>query len=76
LTETNLAILAAAGSRKTEYIIESALEVSLGRVLLLTFTSENQRHIVNRIEAKAGAIPPHITVMGWFSFLISQGAKP
>jgi len=45
-------------------------------VLLLTFTSENQRHIVRRLEHKAGTVPFHISVMGWFSFLISQCAKP
>jgi DNA helicase-2/ATP-dependent DNA helicase PcrA len=72
----NLAILAAAGSRKTEQIVESALGVTDGRVLITTYTNENQRHIVGRIEQKVSAIPPHISVMGWFSFLIAQGAKP
>jgi len=72
----NVAILAAAGSRKTEHVVESALDVTAGRVLITTFTNENQRHIVRRIEQKAGAIPSHITVMGWFSFLISQCVKP
>jgi len=72
----NVAILAAAGSRKTEHIIESALAVTDGRVLITTFTNENQRQIVSRIEQKVGTVPPHITVMGWFSFLISQCAKP
>jgi DNA helicase II / ATP-dependent DNA helicase PcrA len=76
LPNSNRAILAAAGSRKTEYIIESALAVTAGRVLITTYTNENQRQIVSRIEQKVGAIPNHITVMGWFSFLISQCAKP
>jgi hypothetical protein len=72
----NLAILAAAGSRKTEQIVESALGVTDGRVLITTYTNENQHHIVRRIEQKVGAIPSHITVMGWFSFLIAQCARP
>jgi DNA helicase-2/ATP-dependent DNA helicase PcrA len=72
----NRAILAAAGSRKTEYIIESALAVTDGRVLITTYTNENQRQILSRIEQKVGAIPVHITVMGWFSFLIAHCAKP
>ncbi|PKO23281.1 MAG: DNA helicase II [Chloroflexi bacterium HGW-Chloroflexi-1] len=72
----NVAILAAAGSRKTEQVVESALGVTDGRVLITTYTNENQRHIVRRIEQKVGAIPSHITVMGWFSFLIAQCAKP
>jgi DNA helicase-2/ATP-dependent DNA helicase PcrA len=72
----NIAILAAAGSRKTEQIVESALGVTDGRVLITTYTNENRRHIISRIEQKAGAIPAHISVMGWFSFLIAQCAKP
>lgn len=73
---TNSAILAAAGSRKTEYIVDSALAVSGGRVLITTYTNENQRQIVQRIEQKAGSVPSNISVMGWFSFLIAQCAKP
>ena len=70
------AILAAAGSRKTETIIESALAVSRGRVLILTYTLQNQRQIIARLEQKVGMVPPNILVMGWFSFLIQHCAKP
>ncbi|QVX40690.1 hypothetical protein J4H89_23135 (plasmid) [Ralstonia solanacearum] len=73
---TNLAILAAAGSRKTEYIVDSALAVSDGRVLITTYTNENQRQIIQRIEQKVGSVPSNISVVGWFSFLITQCAKP
>ena len=72
----NIAILAAAGSRKTEHIVDSALAVTDGRVLITTYTSENQRQIISRIEKKVGVVPSHITVMGWFSFLIAECAKP
>lgn len=73
---SSCAILAAAGSRKTEYVVESALAVSDGRVLITTYTNENQRQIVQRIEKKTGYMPSHISVVGWFSFLIAQCAKP
>ena len=63
-----VAILAAAGSRKTEHIVDAALAVSHGRVLITTYTTENQQHIVRRIEQRVGVVPPHITVMGWFAF--------
>src|SRR5436190_20065095 len=76
LSDRNVAVLAAAGSRKTESIIDAALALRDGRTLIVTFTNENQRHIVSRIEAKAGHVPPHISVMGWFAFLINQCAKP
>lgn len=72
----NTAILAAAGSRKTECVVEAALAVAGGRVLITTYTDENQRHIARRIEQKVGVIPKHITVMGWFRFLITQCVKP
>lgn len=74
--QNNLAILAAAGSRKTEQIVDSALAVQGGMVLITTYTNENQREIVRRIESKVGFLPQHISVMGWFSFLITQCAKP
>lgn len=70
------AILAAAGSRKTEYIVDSALAVTDGRVLITTYTNENKRQIVQRIEQKAGTMPQHISVVGWYSFLIAHCVKP
>ncbi|MEE4379793.1 MAG: UvrD-helicase domain-containing protein [Candidatus Competibacteraceae bacterium] len=76
MASDNLAILAAAGSRKTEQIVELALAVKSGNVLITTYTEENQRQIVSRIEQKVGTVPSHISIMGWFSFLIAQCAKP
>lgn len=72
----SVAILAAAGSRKTECLVEAALTVADGRVLITTYTDEHQRHIVRRIEQRVGVVPKHITIMGWFSFLITQCVKP
>lgn len=72
----NTAVLAAAGSRKTECVVEAALAETTGRVLITTYTDENQRHIVRRIEQKVGVVPKHITIMGWFTFLITQCVKP
>lgn len=74
---TDTAILAAAGSRKTEHIIDSALAIdSSQRVLITTYTNQNQHQILSRIVQKAGIVPANITVLGWFTFLISQCAKP
>lgn len=72
----NLAIIAAAGSRKTQQVIESALAVKGEPVLITTYTNENQRQIIERIKQVEGVVPPNITVLGWFSFLIGQGARP
>ena len=74
--DNNVVILAAAGSRKTEHIVNSALGVTNGQVLITTYINENQRQIINRIEQKNGFVPANITVMGWFTFLIRHCAKP
>lgn len=70
------AVISAAGSRKTELVINSALSENAGRVLVTTFTNENQNQIVRRIESKVGFLPAHVEVVGWFTFLINQCAKP
>lgn len=73
--EPNLAVLAAAGSRKTQQVIDRALGAE-GRVALVTFTNENRDQIIRRIEAVCGTVPSHIHIMGWLAFLITHGAKP
>lgn len=76
-SRNNLAIIAAAGSRKTEQIVDAALAMPEKRVLITTYTSENQRHIVERIQAKNdGTVPAHISIMGWFTFLVNECARP
>lgn len=72
----NRAVLAAAGSRKTEDIVQAALAVEHARVLITTYTNENRRQIIRRIEQRAGHVPANIHVLGWFSFLIGQCARP
>lgn len=72
----NRAIIAAAGARKTQAIIDVALAAAPQRVLITTYTNENLRQIERRIMAEAGAIPAHIHLAGWFSFLLSDGIRP
>ncbi len=43
---------------------------------ITTYTDENQRHVLRRIEQKVGVVPQHVAVMGWFTFLITQCVKP
>src|SRR5690606_7831274 len=63
-------------SRKTQQIIESALEIDDKPVLVTTYTNENRHQILNRITSEVGFVPPNIAVLGWFSFLIGQCARP
>jgi hypothetical protein len=74
---SNRAVIAAAGSGKTEYVIARALAAPPGRrVLITTYTQENGAQILRRIREAHGCPPPGVRVEGWFSFLISQAARP
>jgi hypothetical protein len=72
----NVAILAVAGARKTETIIEAALADPDERTLITTYTTENLRQIARRIQDRVGVIPAHIRLTGWFSFLLSDAIRP
>ena len=72
----NLAIIAAAGSLKTETVIERALEDPGQKVLITTYTRENLAQIIRRIEDRVSVVPANVSVMTWFSFLISQAVRP
>jgi hypothetical protein len=74
---SNNAVVASAGSGKTEDIVVEALAVPPGkRVLMTTFTDNGTNEIRSRIISKAGHVPENIDVMPWFTFLIRHGIKP
>lgn len=73
---SNRAVIAAAGARKTQGIIDAALSDPGARVLITTFTNQNLNQIRARIQARVGVIPPNITTAGWFSFLLAHGVRP
>lgn len=74
---SNRAVIAAAGSGKTEFVITQALAAPPGRrILVTTYTMENRTQILRRMAAVHGCPPPGVRVEGWFSFLISQAARP
>src|SRR5690606_6201245 len=76
-TSSNRVVIATAGSGKTALLVDDAISNPQRRVLVLTYTEENQRQLRRRIgERCSGVVPPNITVMGWFDFLISQCTKP
>ena len=73
---SNTAIVACAGARKTQEIVDLASGVAPERALIVTYTNENQRQIVSRLSDAGGLLPAHISVLGWFNFLINQCARP
>lgn len=72
----NLAIIAAAGSRKTQYIVDCVLADTSRHVLVTTYTTENMQQLLNRLSGGTGVLPSHVTVITWFAFLLNQCARP
>lgn len=72
----NRIIIAAAGSGKTTYLVEQAMKVSNERVLITTYTESNEAEIRQKFFDLVGRVPAHVTIMTWFSFLITHGVKP
>lgn len=76
MASANEAIIAAAGSGKTERLLTAALADSSVRSLIVTYTNENLREINSRLWDKAAGPPAHVTTMTWFEFLLRHGVKP
>jgi len=69
-------VIAAAGSGKTTFLVREALKITDSKVLITTYTESNEQEIKSKFMEIAGCIPPNITILTWFSFLIQQGVKP
>lgn len=72
----NKILVAAAGSGKTTYLVEKAIEVKGERVLITTYTESNQAEIRQKFFDLVGHVPANVMIMTWFSFLIAHGVKP
>lgn len=72
----NYLTLAVAGSRKTQSIVEYCASLPKDRrALVVAFTQNNQAELRGRLAKYAGD-HPGITVMGWFTFLLRDFARP
>ncbi len=72
----NRLTLAVAGSRKTQGIVEHcAKSPHENRALVLTYTQANQSELRERLAQHAGD-HPGVSVMGWFTFLLRDFARP
>jgi len=71
-------IIAAAGSGKTQFIVDQAIaRANQGvRVLITTYTEACEKEIQERIFKQCRYFPEQITVQTWWSFLISHCVKP
>lgn len=73
---SNKLIIAAAGSGKTTHLVNEALKVTDGKVLITTYTEANEKEIIKKFYKLNGRVPDNVTVQTWFSFLIQHGVKP
>ncbi len=74
--EKNKLILAAAGSGKTTFLIDHALQEHPGNTLITSYTISNCDEIKYRIINKLGSIPNNLDILPWFTFLLRHGVKP
>ena len=71
----NKLIIAAAGSGKTTYLVNEALQQSES-VLITTYTVANELEIRKKFFAINGCIPSNVTIQTWYSFLLQHGVRP
>lgn len=71
----NKLIIAAAGSGKTTYLVNEALQQSES-VLITTYTIANELEIRKKFLAINGCIPSNVTIQTWYSFLLQHGVRP
>lgn len=72
----NKLIIAAAWSGKTTYLIKNALELQKEKILITTYTSENESSIKEKIFKIFWNIPENITIKTRDSFLLQYLLRP
>lgn len=72
----NNIIIASAGGRKTTFIVQEALKRKDKKILITTYTTENYEQICAYFIENNGCVPPNITILSWFTFLLRDGVRP
>lgn len=73
---TNEIIIAAAGGGKTTRLAARARDHKVGRVALITYTTNNVQEIKNKLLALNPALPEHVEIWSWYRFLLCELARP
>ncbi len=69
--------IACAGAGKTTKIVEEALKFKDKKILITTFTNENEANIKKKLyELNNGSIPENIKIQSWYEFLLRECFKP
>ncbi|MEP3629224.1 MAG: UvrD-helicase domain-containing protein [Hyphomicrobiales bacterium] len=74
----NRLVLASAGAGKTQIIIDDAVaRANAGqKVLILTYTENNQKELRQRVQSSHCQKPQNIKIKGWFTFLLEDMVRP
>lgn len=72
----NEVIISPAGAGKTTYIVDDLAKHLSDSCMILTYTNENYNSIYEKIIKKFGYIPSKVRLQTWFSFLLSECARP
>ncbi len=72
----NKIVVASAGSRKTTYIVEQAIENLDKKILIVAYTNNTLDQIKKYIIDRVGIVPSNIKVQSWHSFLLNEFIKP
>lgn len=72
----NKILIASAGSGKTTTIVERAGAETDQAALLVTYTVNGRDELLNKAYEVYGHVPPHLTIMTWFSFLLVHMVRP
>ena len=68
--------LASAGAGKTTMVAKYAVSNPLQKILLTTYTHENTALLQKTISGLYGIQPNNVTIMSWFSFLLTECVRP
>lgn len=72
----NKLMIAGAGAGKTHFLVQESLKYPEEKILITTYTQENERSITQRFISLNGCVPKHVTIQTWFSFLLQHGVRP
>jgi DNA helicase-2/ATP-dependent DNA helicase PcrA len=75
-SNSNMLIVASAGSGKTTFLVDEALSRPDKKIAILTYTNNNINEIKKKFYKKHGGIPKDVDVMTWFSFLLHECTRP
>ena len=72
----NRLVVAAAGTGKTSLLVDQAILYKNEPTLITTYTLNGCEEIKKKFIQKRGYIPPWVTIMSWYQFLLRECVRP